>query len=259
MLQSERQFEDSAAPHNYLMRSIIFQLFGYVLGMIISKTLKFDSALQHYLPLLTHALSAGLFARLSKLPKVWQIFNLLLMPSVYLSAYINLPYIALTLLAIFAASLYIPTFWTKVPYYPTSRPMYSQVLEQLPNDQTFTFIDLGSGFGDLLKFLADHRPQAKFVGVEISPLAFLISKIKLLLNKNIKIEYRDFWSLNLADYDFVYAFLAPAPMPRLWKKVKSEMRANTYFMTNTFEVGETPIKTIQVKDKHNCKLFLHRM
>ena len=36
--------------------------------------------------------------------------------------------------------------------------------------------------------------------------------------------------------DVVYAFLSPAPMPRLWEKVQREMRPGTLFISNRFIV-----------------------
>jgi hypothetical protein len=51
----------------------------------------------------------------------------------------------------------------------------------------------------------------------------------------------------LGDYDVVYAFLSPAPMPRLWEKVQAEMQPGNLFISNSFPVpGATPDRIIEV-------------
>jgi hypothetical protein len=45
----------------------------------------------------------------------------------------------------------------------------------------------------------------------------------------------------------VYAFLSPAPMPRLWEKICAEMKPGSLFISNSFPVpGQAPDRVIEV-------------
>ena len=62
---------------------------------------------------------------------------------------------------------------------------------------------------------------------------------------------RDLFHCKLAQYDVVFAYLSPAPMKRLWRKARAEMRRGTVFISSTFAVPEqSPHQTVQVDDLH---------
>ena len=205
---------------------------------------------------LAHCLTAFLLASWLKLPAVWKVFNLLIIPAALLYESAGLPAFLLAAAFVLSVLVYLPTFWTRIPYYPTSYKTYEIISEQLPSGERQKFIDLGCGFSELLIYLAKRHPQMDFYGTEISPLPFIVSKIKSLFYRNIKISFENFWSMNFAQYEIVYAFLAPPPMERLWDKVQTEMNPGTLFMSNTFEVPASPDKIIEINDKRNAKIMV---
>jgi SAM-dependent methyltransferase len=166
-------------------------------------------------------------------------------------------------LILFLGSLltYAPAFWTRVPYYPTHRAAYALILAELPNDRPFTFIDIGCGTGDLLLFLSARRPKGRFVGVEIGLIPWFIAKLRSLRTRSssVTIHFQTMWGLDLGRYDFVYTFLSPAPMERLWSKAKAEMKTGSTFITNTFETPEQASYTIAVKNERQTALYVHRI
>lgn len=162
-------------------------------------------------------------------------------------------------LAVITALIHLPTIWTGVPHYPTSRPMYDAVATALPSGKSFSFADLGSGYGSMLFFLAGKFPDAQFSGYEISLLPFALSWLRSLLYRNVKVRFRSFWEISLRDHQVVYAFLAPAPMPKLWAKVTAEMLPSSTFMTNSFPVPAKADQQIPVNDSRRCVLYLHRL
>lgn len=163
-------------------------------------------------------------------------------------------------LAIFGllALTYLPAFWTRVPYYPTQRAAYGIILAELPADRPFTFVDLGCGFGDLLRFLQRHRPNGTFVGVEIGPFPFVMAKLRALFRPSISIQFKSIWSLDLGQFDYVYAFLSPAPMERLWQKALSEMRSGSCLLSNSFPAPGQPSEMLTIKDSRRSKLFVYK-
>jgi len=244
------------APLYFLFFSLPCQIIGMATAYLVGKLVS------HFLFLMiVHSLVAFGLARWLRLSLVWQLFNLLLVPAIVLYKALALPP-ALPLVAFaLAVLMYLPTFWTRVPYFPTSHKMYDAIAKQLPSTGHFSFIDLGCGFGALLSYLSERRPQGVFEGVEISPLPFLLARVRLLFNRsaNITIRLKNFWSIPLKNYDFVYAFLAPGPMPYLWQKAKSEMKPGAVFITNTFPVEAKPYQTIKVDDSRQGVLYIHKM
>lgn len=244
-----------AAPIRFLLWSGICQLIGFAAGV-------FSGAFLQALPaqVLIHAMTALLLSRLLGLTLPWQALNLLLPFGVPLFQGISVPPWFFSMVVLTILLIYLPTFWTRVPFYPTSREMYEVVLRELPKGTPFNFLDLGSGFGSLLVFLARHCPGSHFTGVEISPLPFFVARLRsLLFAGRISINMQNFWNMELSEYDVIYAFLAPGPMPALWEKCRKEMKPGSTLLINSFRVPATPERVIQVNDRRKTVLYVHRM
>jgi hypothetical protein len=67
------------------------------------------------------------------------------------------------------------------------------------------------------------------------------------------------WNVSVGECDFVYTFLSPAPMGRLWDKLSTEMKPGSTFISNTFDVPAVPDETVRVKDERGGALLLFRM
>lgn len=244
------------APLYFLVLSILCQLVGMgVLSMLQ------DLLVSPQVLLALHSILAFLLSRWLGLTLPWQLFNLLLAPSVVAYLYFELPSgwafgaLVVTLL------LYAPTFWTRVPYFPTHPRLYDTVAGLIPTQKSVKVLDLGCGMGRLLNYLGKVRPDASFTGVEISPLAFALAKLWLRLNgrENVSVRLKNFWNMSLADYDIVYAFLAPGPMPALWEKAREEMKPGSVFITNTFQVEGSETRKIETGERHQHTIYVHSM
>ena len=228
---------------NRLFTTLLAQACGFLVGTISGFLLDAQSFFPLVVLFLHTTVAIGI-AYFLKTSRPWIILNGLIPISLFASTYLPLSYTGILFVTLFVLLLFLPTFFSGVPFYPTDKRAYKQILNLIPDNQVITFLDLGSGFGSLLKYLARHRPKVNFVGVEISPLAYFLSKLRFIGSKNVRIIFKDFWSLDLSQYDYVYAFLAPGPMPKLWEKVKKEMKKRSVFLTNTFDVDSAPFQTI---------------
>jgi hypothetical protein len=206
------------------------------------------------------ALLAFAMAHLVALPLPWQFLNLILPPAIATTLAVELPPTLFLLLLCASLCVYAPALWSRVPYYPTTRSAYGVLLAQLPSDRPCTFIDLGCGSGELLLFLAQHRPLGRFIGVEVGILPWLLSTVRARLwgRGRVLIYFRSIWSVDLSQYDFVYAFLSPAPMERLWQKVQAELNPNATFISNSFPAPATPSERISLKNNRGGDLFLYK-
>lgn len=242
-------------PVSFFLWSFAAQAIGFAAALLASNVIS-----SPLVQILIHSIVAFLCAGAMRLSRPWQIFNLavpLLVPAL---AAFQIPSWIIFGTVLVLLLIYIPTFWTRVPFYPTSLPMYEAILEQLPDSEPFTFMDFGCGFGSLLVFLAEKRPLGRFAGVEISPLPFLVSKARGMFSRNrIEIAFADFWKLDVSSFDYVYAFLAPPPMADLWKKCISEMKKGSVLLINSFPVPARPDKEIHVDDARKTVLYVHRI
>ena len=241
------------APLRFLVQSMLVQFISFAAS---SATLDLDLGLP--VVLLVHGLCAGVLALLIKLPKPWVIANAVLPFGLAVATMYQIESWIFTLLLAALLLTYLPTFWTRVPYYPTDYKVFDLVARELPTTEEFNFIDLGSGFASMLIYLARRFPNGHFVGMELGPLPWLASKLRSLFVKNLTIRFDDFWKEDLSKYRFVYAFLSPTPMPALWDKVCKEIHPGSLFISNTFPTSGHADKIIDLNLPRQRALFLYR-
>ena len=77
---------------------------------------------------------------------------------------------------------------------------------------------------------------------------------------NLSIRRADLWREPLGRQDVVYVFLSPQVMPRLWDKVRAEMRPGTLLVSNGFPVPDhPPQQVVEVDDRRGTRLFCYRI
>jgi SAM-dependent methyltransferase len=210
--------------------------------------------------LLQGLLAAGL-ARALGLSRWWGWLNLGFVPGLVLASGAALP--SWVFLAGFALLLLLNwnSIGERVPLYLTGAQTRRQLAALLAQQSAdFRFIDLGCGPAGNLLGLARQFPQAQFVGVETAPLSFAIAWLRALPRSNCRIRYENLWRTDLAQFDVVYCFLSPAPMPRLWAKALAQMPAGSHLVSNTFEVPGVPAdRQVELHDWRNSRLLLWQM
>ena len=210
---------------------------------------------------LVQGIVAAVLGHLLGLSRWWLLINLIFAPALLLLSAFSIPPWVFLLGFVLLLLLYWNSFGGGVPLYLTGK-VTRQQLEEILKQQTsmFRFVDLGSGLGGTLWHLSRRFPQARFEGVETAPLVFLASWFRCLFRKNCRIRYRSLWKVDLTQYDVVYCFLSPVPMPGLWKKAKAEMKRKALLVSNTFEIpGVAPSKIIELKDWRDSRLLIWEM
>ena len=191
--------------------------------------------------------AALLFATLSRQPWWWRVIHAGFMPLVWFTQSLAIDpgwflFAAILLLLVFRGALS-----GQVPLYLSNKQTVTALGELLVERGPSRFLDLGAGLGSTTVPLADALPDSHFTGYENAPLTWLVGRFFSLGRPNIRWRWDDLWMANLGDYDVVYAFLSPAPMPRLWEKVQAEMKPGSLFISNSFPVpGATPDQVIEV-------------
>lgn len=209
--------------------------------------------------LIAHGLLAAALGACLRLPVWWLPINFLFIPAAVMLRELELPPALFIGGFILLALVFWTTFRTRVPLYPSSREAGEKLAELVPQTPGVRLLDLGCGFGGLLRQLRGLRPRAKLEGVEIAPLPALVAWLRLRGLEQCKLRRADFWHTDLSQYDVVYAFLSPAPMSALWEKVRSEMRPGTLFVSNSFAVPGTEPDRIVPFDGAASRLYVWRL
>lgn len=186
---------------------------------------------------LAQATLAAVLSRAWRQPAWWLPLHAGFLPAVLLALQAGVPtwiYLATFLLLVL---FYWSTFRTRVPLYLSGRQAWQAVMPLLPAAQPFRFIDLGSGLGGVPLYLEPRFPEGRFYGAEIAPAPWLISRVRTHLKGNrVRFMRRDYASLDLADFDVVFAFLSPAAMPALWQQAQRQMHRGGLFISLAFPV-----------------------
>jgi hypothetical protein len=203
---------------------------------------------------------AVLLSGLLRLPWWWLIIQGLFLPGVLFTLSLKMPPVFFLGGFILLCLFYSSNIRERVPLYLSNETAGRALAELLPKQPGFNFLDLGSGPGGLVTYLAERNSIGTFHGIESAPALFLISWLRLRKTFNANVRYGNLWRENLESYDVVYAFLSPAVMPELWRKAKKEMRRGSLFVSNSFAVpGEKPARTLRLKDARRTRLMIWKM
>ena len=214
-------------------------------------------------PPLALALLAGLLAAVlshfAGLARWWLPIQLLFAPALIIALAADIPPLFFLFGFLLLLLVYWSTFRSQVPLYLSSRKVWMALEILLPADRPLSFIDIGSGLGGVLTHLARARPESHFHGVEIAPLPFILSWLRIRFGgyRNCTVRRQSLWDCDLAEYDVVFAYLSPVPMAELWQKVERELHPGALFISNSFNVSDHPPQTTrEIDDLHRSKLYV---
>lgn len=138
---------------------------------------------------------------------------------------------------VLAGSVLWFTLRTQVPPVPSSRQEIADVVAllqaaQLP--EAPVIYELGCGFGDLALALARAFPQAKVVGLEVSPVPAWIARLRSLRMPGLTIYRKDYTQTSLNDADVVTAYLMIGAAARLAPVLDQQLRPDTKVVASMF-------------------------
>ncbi len=209
-------------------------------------------------PFLAEGVLALGLTRLLGLPAWWQLINLLFFPLFWLVGRSGIePVWYLVGFAILALTS-LGSVLSRVPLFLSSQRVVEALAQRLPAEPGLRFIDLGCGWGGPLAGLARLRPDLQLFGIEAAPLNWLLSWLRLLGRARVRLG--NLWDEDLSRYDVVYAYLSPAPMPRLWEKACRQMRPGSLLISNSFDIPGVPADAIiELDDLTQSRLLLWRI
>lgn len=212
---------------------------------------------QPLLAVLIQAFTAAAIALARRAPRWWVIIHLGFFPLVLLARRLHLPPVFWLAGFVLLWLIFGRTDKSRVPLYLTNAATAERIASLLRPGQRM--IDLGCGDGGLLARLARARPDCRFVGVEHALLTWAWARLRCQGLANVTIRRGSLWDEGLRDYDLVYAFLSPAPMPRLWGRARTDMKPGALLVSNSFPVEDArPEQVIEVDDRRRTHLHCYR-
>ena len=162
----------------------------------------------------------------------------------------------------FAYSLKI----TPTPSSRTSRLICLQFCQKLttllpPLKSSLNFIDLGSGWGGVLFYLARKGPSNwRYIGYEIMPIAYIWSWILSLFFSHVQIKSKRFQThlLDSSHPTLFFSYLCPEQMHILAQMFQQKKTSQTLLLTLTFTLPHhTPLLTIPIPHSLNQSLEIY--
>jgi SAM-dependent methyltransferase len=195
------------------------------------------------------ALAAGI-ACLRRMASWWAPILFFFPPAAVLVNSLHLPPLLFFAVFLFLLLLFWSTFRSQVPFYPSGQSTWDAVAALLPADKPLCVIDIGSGLGGAVLYLSKLRVDSRFVGIELAPLPWLVSRVRALLARSRGAFVRgDYTLLDFRDYDAIFAYLSPAAMAALWQKAREEMRPGTLLLSYEFIIeGVQPDVVVHPKE-----------
>jgi len=148
------------------------------------------------------------------------------------------------------------------PLVNTPQPTARAILRALPLTPKDTLTDLGSGYGNVL-VAAVKNFGARAVGYEISPFAFLVSRMRTLpFYKRIKLHYASAFEADLSQTTVIFLYASPKMIQNLFAKISRETKKGTKIITRNVPLPQwQPIKklTLETKKEGNIKIFVYQV
>ncbi|MCR9220720.1 MAG: class I SAM-dependent methyltransferase [Alphaproteobacteria bacterium] len=181
---------------------------------------------------------AALIGLALRLP-VWWLALLAVAPAAIVGALtLDLPAWSYALALALTALVMVNGARERVPLYLTGAANRRALAALIDPEAPVRAVDLGCGLAGPLLALAraNRHPNSRFLGVETAPIPFALAwlRVRFSGDARIAVRFQSLWRLDLGGFDLIYAFLSPAPMPRLMEKAAREMRDGALFVSNEF-------------------------
>ncbi|MDO8659756.1 MAG: 50S ribosomal protein L11 methyltransferase [Candidatus Parcubacteria bacterium] len=142
------------------------------------------------------------------------------------------------------------------PWWRTNKNVARAMCDLAKINKDDIVYDLGSGDGTALSVAAGEF-KARGVGIEIDPLRYLFSKIRLKINgldNKVKILKSNFHAVNIAEASVIFVYLVPRALERLKPKLLKELKPGTSLVSFRYKISLPLIRYDRVNDIYLYKI-----
>jgi SAM-dependent methyltransferase len=126
----------------------------------------------------------------------------------------------------------------------------------------YTVIDLGSGRGELTRYIAKTISNARVIGIENARIPCMQSAFvqRWLGPENLSYQCCDFWPYDCSEIDAVVLFLTPTVAIHVGEKLYRELRQGSMVISHTFPLlgAWTPIETLTLHVPFEETIYVYR-
>lgn len=121
-------------------------------------------------------------------------------------------------------------------------------------------VEAGSGWGTLAIHLKRHVPALHVIGIENSPVPYVVSRgLAWLRRSRIALIRGDLYQYDYRDTDLIVCYLFPGAMKRLSTLWREQCRQDTYIISIYFALpGWEPEHMITCRDIHRTRIYIYR-
>ncbi len=145
--------------------------------------------------------------------------------------------VLLGLAGLAVASVLLGYLRSGAPPVPSTRAERADVVAMLREaslPDAARIYELGCGWGGLARALARAFPAARVVGIERSPVPWLVAWLRARTLPNLEVRFQNFLLTPLDDADALACYLMIRPMLPLAAKLDRELQAGTPVVALTF-------------------------
>ncbi len=123
------------------------------------------------------------------------------------------------------------------PFVPTPMAAVNRMIEAAKLKKGDKVYDIGCGDGRIVHE-ASRQYEISATGFELSPLVYLLARVKHLLWKSkAKIVFGNFKKHNLSDADVIFCYLLPETLAKLEPKLNRELKKGAKIVSYAFPVS----------------------
>jgi len=123
--------------------------------------------------------------------------------------------------------------WLRVPPVPSRKQELDIAFDLAGIKPKELVIDLGAGDGRVLQIARD-KYLARIMGWEINPPIWLLAKLRLGINTDVRMA--DLWKADVSDADVVVVFLMANLMDRAERQIWAKMKPGARLVSNAFRM-----------------------
>ncbi len=165
----------------------------------------------------------------------------------FISPELELIFYIILLISIFS-------FFSLAPWVPTKSSDLSRIHKILWLKPWEKFLEIWCWTAKVSLYLAKHNPEAHVTGIELSPLLFIFSKLRVYFSglKNINIIYWNALKQDFSTFDVFYIFGLPETVTKkIAPKLLEQMNDTARFFSYCFIMNNDNFIQTQHKEQKN--------
>lgn len=168
-------------------------------------------------------------------------------------------YLQIIWFIILAASIF--SFYSLAPWVPTKNKDLERIDEIIKLNPKEKFLEMWCGTARVSLYLAKKYPDSHITGIELSPLFYFISKIKVFFSraKNIDILLGNALKKDLTRFDVIYVFGLPETITaQVFPLIKDIKNKNFRCISYCFQMKNDIFEETKYKTEKNFSIYEYK-